>query len=111
MFNFLTLFASDMERTADVYRAIGLSFINEKHGEGPIHLAHEKDGFVLEIYQKSQAICDGMMLGFEASDISETRAKILQTGANLVKDIAKIDGVDRMIVADPEGRQIYIQQA
>ena len=110
MIKFITLFAEDLEKTADVYRALGLIFAGERHGDGPYHLAHENDGFVIEIYSRTQTRCDGVMLGFEVRELANAKSEILETSATLVKDIAVIDGARRMIVADPEGRQIYIQE-
>lgn len=110
MFNFITLFAVDMELTADVYRAIGLSFVPEQHGEGPVHLAYEKDGFVLEIYQKPDSVGDAVMLGFTVSDVTDAKVEILETTAAKKADIAVVGGSERMIIADPEGRQIYLQE-
>lgn len=111
MFKFITFFAEDLEKTADVYRAIGLTFVGEKHGEGPFHLAHEGNGLVIEIYRKSAANCDGMMLGFEVADLSKARSAILATTGTIVKDIARVDGADRMIIADPEGRKLYVSES
>ena len=110
MINFVTLFADDLEATADVYRALGLTFVGERHGDGPFHLAHDNGGLVVEIYQKAQANCDGVMLGLEVADLASARAEILRTSARIIKDIAMVDGTARMIVADPEGRQIYVQE-
>ncbi|MEP5152099.1 VOC family protein [Planktotalea sp.] len=110
MLNFMTLFANDLETTADIYRALGLEFIGEKHGNGPFHLAHESDGLVLEIYHKPEARCDGMMLGFDVPDLKAAKTALLKTQAQLIKDIAQVDGTPRMILADPEGRQIYVRE-
>ncbi len=111
MFKFITLFANDMNETAKVYQAIGLSFVQEQHGSGPIHLAHEKDGFVLEIYQKHQPQSDAVMLGFDVENLPVVQGSIAETAGTVVKDTARIDGTRRMIIADPEGRQIYLQEA
>jgi predicted enzyme related to lactoylglutathione lyase len=110
MLTFMTLFANDLDATADIYRAIGLEFVGEQHGNGPFHLAHEGNGIVLEIYHKPEATCDGMMLGFDVPDLTTLKAALEQTKAKLIKDIAPIDGTNRMILSDPEGRQIYVQE-
>lgn len=44
MISFVTLFARDIERTADVYRLIGFEFVQEQHGSGPRHLAAVNEG-------------------------------------------------------------------
>lgn len=108
---FMTLFAQDLEKTADVYRALGLHFVGEKHGDGPYHLAHDNNGFVVEIYERAPTCCDGMMLGFEVVDLAKAKSDILKTTATVIKDIAGVDGSERMIIADPEGRQLYVQES
>jgi hypothetical protein len=107
----MTIFADDLEKTADVYRALGLHFVGEKHGDGPHHLAHVKDGFVFEIYERKQTKCNGMMLGFEVVGLAKVKLDVLKTTATIIKDIACVDGSERMIISDPEGRQVYIQES
>ena len=110
MLKFMTLFAADMGATCEVYRAIGLTFVKEKHGDGPVHYAHESQGLVLEIYQRASAQNDGLMLGFDVSNLVLTKSNLQKTAAKLVKDITPIEGGKRMIFSDPDGLQIYIQQ-
>ncbi|WP_439143836.1 VOC family protein [Planktotalea sp.] len=110
MLKFMTLFAADMGATCEVYRAIGLTFVKEKHGNGPVHYAHESQGLVLEIYQRAGVQNDGLMLGFDVTDLALTKSNLQKTAAKLVKDISAIEAGKRMIFSDPDGLQIYIQQ-
>lgn len=41
---------SEVERTVDFFTQLGLSFSEEKHGEGPVHFACERKAAVFEIY-------------------------------------------------------------
>jgi len=63
MTSFVTLFASDIERTADIYRLRGLEFAQEQHGSGPRHLAAVNEAMVLEIYPGEDAVSPGTMVG------------------------------------------------
>ena len=75
MISFVTLFARDIERTADVYRLLGFKFVQEQHGSGPRHLAAVNEGMV-----------------------------------PVWRDIESTPGMRRIIVVDPERRQIFIRE-
>jgi catechol 2,3-dioxygenase-like lactoylglutathione lyase family enzyme len=51
----LVLFAADVNKTADFYRAIGLELEHEDHGEGPVHCAVELRGVHFAIYPAEQS--------------------------------------------------------
>lgn len=110
MISFLTLFAEDIERTADVYRPLGLRFETEKHGAGPSHLAGVADGLVVEIYPGKDTVSPGMMIGFDVADLSIVRAKLAEAGVRLHRDIEQIDGARRLIAVDPEGRRVFVRE-
>ncbi|WP_292156352.1 hypothetical protein [Mesorhizobium sp.] len=69
MISFVTFFARDIERTADVYRLLGFEFVQEQHGSGPKHLAAINEGMVLEIYPGDDAVSPGTMLGVDVADL------------------------------------------
>jgi hypothetical protein len=48
--NLLVIRASQPERLANFYSAMGLRFERERHGNGPEHLTCSLNGFVFEIY-------------------------------------------------------------
>jgi len=110
MISFVALFARDIERTADVYRLLGFEFIREQHGSGPWHLATANEGTVLEIYPGDDAVSPGMMLGFDVADLEDTRAKLLAAEVPVQRDIGSTPSMRRMIVTDPERRQIFIRE-
>ena len=41
---------TEVDRTRAFFEQLGLTFVEEKHGRGPTHFAHEADNAVLEIY-------------------------------------------------------------
>jgi lactoylglutathione lyase len=46
----LVLRTPDVERTKEFFSKLGLTFVQEKHGDGPLHYACEYNGEVFEIY-------------------------------------------------------------
>lgn len=44
----------EVERTLKFFTQLGLNFVQEKHGNGPIHYACEQNGVVFEIYPKGR---------------------------------------------------------
>lgn len=110
MICFLTLFAEDIERTADVYRLLGLHFTPERHGTGPLHLAGTANGLVVEIYPGKDTASPGMMIGIEVADLAAVRARLADAGVHLQRDIERIGGEKRLIAVDPEGRRIFVRE-
>lgn len=110
MINFVTFFARDIERTASVYRLLGLHFISEQHGSGPRHLACVSESLVLEIYPGEDVASPGIMVGLDVDNLDLVRAKILEADAHLSRDIDVVAGTRRIIVQDPEGRQIFVRE-
>lgn len=52
--NTLVIKSKDIEKTRTFLSSFGLVFVEEKHGEGPIHFSTtSSDGKVLEIYPRS----------------------------------------------------------
>ena len=109
MITFVTFFARDIERTADVYRLLGLDFTSERHGTGPVHLACVSEKLVLEIYPGEDVASPGVMVGLDVANLDQVRTKVLEAGVPLSRDIDVVAGMRRMIVKDPEGRKIFIR--
>lgn len=110
MITFVTFFAQDIERTAKVYRLLGLDFLSEQHGTGPLHLACASESLVLEIYPGEDVASPGVMVGLDVADLDHVRAKVLEAGVPLSRDIDPVAGMRRMIVNDPEGRKIFVRE-
>ena len=62
----IVLYARDPVATRQFYETVGLAFVEEKHGEGPVHYAHAFPGLVLEIYPLRAGVvpkpCDSVAL-------------------------------------------------
>jgi hypothetical protein len=111
MITFVTFFAQDIERTADVYRLLGLDFISEQHGTtGPVHLACVSKRLVLEIYPGDDVASPGVMIGLDVANLDHVRMQVVKAGVPLSRDIDIVAGMRRLIVNDPEGRKIFVRE-
>lgn len=48
----IVLYAHDPDLTRQFYEALGLAFVEEKHGDGPVHHSCDLEGIVMEIYPR-----------------------------------------------------------
>ncbi|AZO20197.1 glyoxalase [Mesorhizobium sp. M1E.F.Ca.ET.045.02.1.1] len=108
MISFVTIFAHDIERTADIYRLLGCEFVTERHGSGPEHLACTSGATVLEIYPGKDVVGSGIMIGVDVANLDHARESVLAAGIPLWRDVEP--GMRRMIVKDPEGRSIFVRE-
>lgn len=77
----LVIRASAIETTLEFYRSLGLSFVREQHGAGPIHYSCDLGGFVFEIYPARDGEAnDSAMLGFKVESLDETLAALHELG-------------------------------
>jgi len=50
--NTFVIRTDDVEVVREFLENFGLSFVSEKHGDGPVHYSCETDGKVIEIYPR-----------------------------------------------------------
>lgn len=107
---FLTLYAKHLEETAALYRILGMEFVEEQHGSGPVHLTATAAGIALEIYPGEGGNCPGLILGFESADLDDVRQRLLAAEIRLHADIAERHGLRRLIALDADGRRVLVTQ-
>lgn len=95
----------DVEASKKFYELLGLSFIKEKHGDGPSHYSCEHEGFVFELYpNKGELPKDNNRLGFNVADVASilTRFPLAESYGFAGKTI--------YVITDPDGRKIEISE-
>lgn len=109
----LVLRASDPERLAPFYEALGLSFRKEKHGRGPEHLAAELGSSVLEIYplKAGQSSTTGVRLGFSVKDLNAACEAATAANGELLSLPEATTWGRRAVMRDPEGHLLDLVQA
>lgn len=114
----LVLFATDAQKTADFYRALGVPLEDEDHGEGPVHAAAEIGPVHFAIYP-AEIPSGGVtpwrgagsaFAGFYVDSLDETVASITALGAPLLADHQYRPWGCRAMAEDPDGRTVEINQ-
>ena len=113
----VVLFATDPTATAAFYRAIGVVLEDEHHGEGPIHFATELGPVHFAIYpaetpgRSPQRRHGGNVFpGFYVDSLEHVVSAVLETGAPILAEHEQMDWGCRVLVEDPDGRTVEINQ-
>ncbi|HEV7762415.1 MAG TPA: VOC family protein [Acidimicrobiales bacterium] len=118
--NLVVLRCHDLARSRRFYDALGLRFVDERHGERPPHLAATlAGGTVVELYPAAETgtavpaqVARDPRLGFAVEHIDAVVAEVEVLGAQvIVRPAEGADGEDqlrRAIVVDPDGRRVEL---
>ncbi|WP_428540095.1 VOC family protein [Profundibacter sp.] len=97
-----------MSETVAFYTALGLAFQSEQHGTGPKHYCCQLDALALEIYpSKGGDINGSVMVGIKADDLDSLKLPL----NNIVAQTAPFGDGRRVIVTDPDGRNVFVFEA
>ena len=114
----LVLFATDADKTAAFYRAIGVPLEDEDHGEGPIHFAAEIGPVHFAVY-RTEIPSAGVtpwrgagsdFAGFYVDSLDEAVASVTTLGAPLLTEHQIRPWGCRVVAEDPDGRAVEINQ-
>lgn len=105
----LVVRVSDLERSRRWYEVLGLTFREEKHGEGPLHYAATEDDFVIELYPASQTnpVPTGIRLGFRVPDVRATVAAMRSPESVIVEPVEKFGRLCAVLI-DPDGIKVEV---
>jgi lactoylglutathione lyase len=109
--NLLVLKTHQMDRLKDFYSALGVLFAEERHGDGPRHLAGRVGDLVLELYPLPDGAspADGTTrLGFAVPDLDAALRSLDAVGAVLVSQPKTTPWGRRAVVRDPDGRAVEL---
>ena len=95
------------------YQLLGIDFVEERHGSGPLHFAGRIGDAIFEIYPlESDGLADGTLrLGFSVTDLSETIRSLEADGATVVSQPKPTAWGNRAVVRDPDGRAVELYGA
>jgi predicted enzyme related to lactoylglutathione lyase len=104
--NLLVLKSHQLDRVKDFYTAMGITFVEERHGDGPLHLSARVGEVVLELYPLQDGEADSTTrLGFAVPDLDAVLARL---GAAVVSGPAMTPWSRRAVVKDPDGRRVEL---
>ena len=93
----------NIENSLAFYEMLGLAFVKEKHGKGPIHYSTNINGCVFELYPSlDKESLDGTRLGFEVQRIDDVLSQVDVLDTYVFHD-RKV-----YVVADPDGRKVEL---
>ena len=106
----LVLRAVDPERLCQFYGALGLRFVREQHGSGPVHHASEMGESVFEIYPRKpeEPPTSGARLGFNVRSLDRVLEALNLAKATLISAPTSTRYGRRAVVQDPEGHKIEL---
>jgi catechol 2,3-dioxygenase-like lactoylglutathione lyase family enzyme len=120
LLNLLVLRSRDAHATAAFYRALGLHFEQEQHGNGPVHLSSASGGVLLEIYPlrpSNQSGADGadadraITLGFAVPSLAASLDALEQAGFSPQKPPQPSSWGAFANVSDPDGRIVRLSES
>ncbi|WNO09987.1 VOC family protein [Teredinibacter sp. KSP-S5-2] len=99
----LVLRCTNIELSRDFYSKLGLSFIEEKHGDGPRHYSCEIDGMILELYpNKGEALQENIRLGFKVDNLESVLEQVIVASTYVYA------GSAIYVITDPDGRKVEL---
>jgi predicted enzyme related to lactoylglutathione lyase len=108
----LVLRAQDPTALVAFYSALGLVFVQEQHGEGPVHYAAYADSVVLEIYPKREgASTTAVRLGFRVPGLEGIVAALVTAGGVLRQAPTASRGGRSAVIKDPEGHTVELTES
>lgn len=112
--NFIMIRSSNIESVRNFYQSLGLVFIEEQHGNGPIHYANTQDHLVIEIYPGDEGKVPSWkdsgatMFGFYVEDIRKIVDTIDQQNGKIISEPKDSERGLRAVLEDPDGRRVEI---
>lgn len=113
----LVLFAADPEATAAFYRALGVEFEDEDHGEGPTHFAAELGPIHFAIYPArapgratEHRSGGGLFPGFYVDSLDSAVDALARVGSRMLTEHEQMPWGCRVVAEDPDSRAIEVNQ-
>lgn len=107
----LVLKTRQLQPLIEFYATLGMSFQEEKHGNGPTHYSCSMGKFVLEIYPlpKSVEVADQTTrLGFSVNNLDDIIKKLRDNNFQIISEPANNEWGYSAIVKDPDGRVVEL---
>lgn len=110
--NLVVIPSGDIQRSVAFYSSLGLTFVAEKHGNGPQHFAAEIGGTIFEIYPRLAIPGDSgpMRLGFLVPSVDEAVQNLQKLGVEMISAPKESPWGRRAVLTDPDGHRVEISQ-
>lgn len=107
--------AANIEASLAFYRALGVAFVQEQHGSGPVHYSCDFGGLVLELYPNKanpsqESSTHTMMLGFKVASLESTLAELHKLEIEPKAALKESEWGLWVNVTDPNGSTVQINE-
>lgn len=100
--NLLVLYVSDIAESRRFYELLGLTFVREQHGDGPVHYSAELfGGLILELYPAPAGVESRVRLGLTVSDPHAVVDRLRTAGFTVKRSDLAIDPDGNRVVLSP----------
>jgi lactoylglutathione lyase len=106
--NLVVIRSTNLDKSVNFYRMLGLSFVKHRHGSGLEHFSSQIGQLVFEIYPQitNTQITTATRLGFQVSDLDSIGMKLQQENISIVTQPTESEWGRRSVVIDPDGHRI-----
>lgn len=113
MLSLVVIRSQDIEKLAEFYSALGLSFVRHRHGRGPEHFSSSHGGAVFEIYPttKPGECTASTRLGFSVSSLATTLGRLRELNAIVITEPSDSPYGRRAVVKDFEGHKVELYES
>ncbi len=111
--NLIVIRTNNIEKLANFYQKLGITFQYHRHGKGPFHYAAELKGTIFEIYPllKHQNKPDNSLrLGFDVNHLDELIPFLEKNKFEILKAPTHSKYGYFAIIKDLDGRKIELKQ-
>ena len=113
----IVLFSANSERTIRFYESLGIAFELEDHGDGRLHAATDVGDVHVAVFPAPATgsapgwRADGStFVGFYVESLNDTLVALGRLGATVVLDHEVCEWGCRVVVEDPDGRPVEINE-
>jgi predicted enzyme related to lactoylglutathione lyase len=103
--------SANVEAARDFYSLLGLSFVEEQHGNGPPHFSATVGSLVLEVYPgQGNVPTASVRLGFKVPSLDDTLAILRNSGVRIIREATDSPWGRRAVVEDPDKNRIELNE-
>lgn len=113
----IVLFSARADRTIAFYRSVGIQFEEEDHGDGVVHAATDVGDFHFAIFAAADSevtpgwrVGGSTFIGFYVDSLDATIKALTSIDVKVLADHEVRDWGCRVVVEDPDGRAVEINQ-
>jgi len=105
----LVVHAKNIELTKEFYGRLGMDFIAEQHGRGPLHYAAKLGSLVFEIYpSQRETETAPLRFGFQILALDRTLELLREHGVRIITEPKDSAWGRRAVVEDPDGNRVEL---